>query len=108
MTSNLASLKLSIDNRDKSRYSLSQVSQILQHHRNFEELELKHGTLPAVERSGTPVPIVLPQLVDLRLNGAKGPVLQFVDLIDMSSPLHNAPYIFAIPTVYLFRVSLAL
>jgi len=88
-TSSLTSLKLSTSYTDEGRYTLSQISQVLQQHPNLQELGLKQGALPPTEKSTALLPVVLPRLVDLQLHGAKRPILQFTDIIDMSSPLHN-------------------
>jgi hypothetical protein len=88
-TSNLTSLKLNFPNNDNRRYTQSRLSQILQHHPNLQELDLRDGTTSPAEQSGAPVPIVLPQLVDLRLHGTTAVVAGFADLVSMVSPLHN-------------------
>ena len=93
-TSNLTSLKLYFLGDDKRRHTLSQFSQILQHHPNLQELDLERGGIPRPEPSGPPVPFVLPRLVDLRLRGMKQDVMGFIDLIGMSSPLHNVDIYF--------------
>lgn len=89
-TSNLTSLKLFVFCRRGDGYTLSQLSQILQSHPNLREIGLDRGAIPLpVPSQPPPVPFVLPQLVDLRLYGPELPVLGFIDLIGMSSPLHN-------------------
>jgi hypothetical protein len=88
-TSNLTSLKLFLAYGWKGRYTLAQFSQILQRHPNLQELDLNHEAIPLPDASGTPVRFTLPRLVDLRLHGTKGAILGFIDLIGMSSPLHN-------------------
>lgn len=88
-TSNLVSLKLGVPCGGGSYYTRSQFSQILQRHPNLEELHLWQGGMPRVEPSIPLVPIVLPRLVDLRLQGTTAIVAEFVGLIGMSSPLHN-------------------
>jgi len=88
-SSNLASLKLFLPYKKKGQYTLVQFSQILQRHPNLRELDLSHGAIPLSGTPGTPVPFVLPQLIDLRLYGTSEPILEFVDFIGMSSPLYN-------------------
>jgi len=104
-TSNLTSLILFIPYGEKGRHTLAQFSQILQQHSNLRELDLNGGAIPLPGISGTPVPFVLPQLVDLRLHGTMEDIPGFIDLIGMSSPLRNvvihfdcAPH-FTIPTL---------
>jgi len=88
-TSNLTSLKLNLQDPDPRRYTLSQLSRVLQQHPNLQELELQEGALPPVEKSGTPAPVVLPRLIDLSLCGSNTSIAGFIDLVSMSSPLHN-------------------
>jgi len=88
-TSNLTSLTLYHTYDDECRYTRSQFYQILQRHPNLQKLDLGNGALPPVEESGTPVPIVLPRLVNLRLYGMEAVVVGFLDLISMSSPLYS-------------------
>ena len=88
-TSKLTSLKLFLPYGEKERYTLAQFSQILQHHPTLEELDLNHGGVPLSGTPGSPVPFLLPRLVDLRLYGTRGAIIGLVDLIGMSSPLHN-------------------
>lgn len=45
--------------------------------------------LPSIVNSGGVVLVVLPRLVDLKLHGTDEAIEQFIDLIGMSSPLHN-------------------
>ena len=88
-TSNLTSLKLDPPYNDNRRYTQSQLLEVLQHHPNLKQLNLRAGGLPSVENSGELVPIILPCLVDLRLYGMVGTINGFIDLVSMSSPLHN-------------------
>ena len=88
-TSNLTSLKLNLPDNGNRRYTRSQFSQILQHHPNLRELDLRDGATSPADQSGAPVPIVLPQLVDLRLHGTAAVVAGFVDIVSMASPLQN-------------------
>jgi hypothetical protein len=88
-TSNLTSLKLNIPDGYEPRPTQSQFSQILQRHPNLRELDLRHSAIPLAEKSGAPDPIVLPQLVDLRLYGNWAIVAEFMDLLNMASPLHH-------------------
>ena len=88
-TSNLVSLKLGIPESDTSRYTRSQFSKILQCHQNLQELHLWQGGMPLVEPPEPSVPIVLPRLIDLQLYGTEAIIAGFVDLVSMSSPLHN-------------------
>ena len=88
-TSHLTSLKLNLPDKGNRRYTQSQLSQILQHHPDLRELDLGGGASSLTEQSGELVPIVLPQLVDLRLRGTAVIVAGFVDLVSMASPLHN-------------------
>ena len=102
-TSNLTSLKLHGAYDDQNRHNQSQFSQILQLHPNLQELVLKEGGLPLVEKSRAPTPVVLPQLVNLTLEGVVPLIAGFVDLINMSSPLNNVvihfQYIYSSPTI---------
>ena len=88
-TSNLTSLKLSLSLTGKFRYTLSQFSQILQHHPNLRELDLQQSGTTVPEPSGPLVPLVLPRLVDLRLYSTEPTITGLIDLIGVSSPLHN-------------------
>jgi len=88
-TSKLTSLKLFLPYEIKGRYTLVQFSQILQQLPDLQELDLNHGAIPPSGKSGTPVPFILPRLVNLRLYGAETAILGFIDLIGMSSPLRN-------------------
>jgi hypothetical protein len=89
-TSTLTSLKLSLPHGKKDRYTLSQLSHILQRHPNLRELELNLGAIPQLGSSRSPpVPFTLPQLVTLRLYGVEATVLGFLDFIGLRSPLHN-------------------
>jgi hypothetical protein len=85
-TSILTSLKL---DPVQSQYTLPQLLQVLQQHPNLKQLNLTSGKLPSVENSGELVPVLLPHLVDLRLCGASETIKGLIDLISMSSPLHN-------------------
>jgi len=90
ITSNLTSLKLSLrDDFGPRRYTLSQLSRVLQQHPDLQELELQEGALPPVEKSGAPAPVVLPRLINLSLYGSSTSITAFMDLVNMSSPLHN-------------------
>jgi hypothetical protein len=88
-TSNLTSLKLDSPYNDTRRYTRSQFLQVLQHHPNLKQLDLKAGGLPSVEDSAGLVPVVLPHLIDLKLCSTDEAIEGFVDLVGMSSPLHN-------------------
>lgn len=88
-TSNLTSLKLNIPDGYEPRHTQSQFSQILQQHPNLRELDLGHSAIPLAPKSGAPDPIVLSQLVDLRLYGNWAIVAEFIDLLNMASPLHH-------------------
>jgi hypothetical protein len=88
-TSNLTSLTLRPPHDDSRRYTRFQFLQVLQHHPNLKQLDLRAGGLPSVEDSGELVPVVLPHLVDLMLDGADEAIEGFIDLISMSSPLRN-------------------
>ena len=89
-TSNLVSLKLEIPHTSAGCYTGFQFSQIIQRHPNLQELDLKEGATPRIEKSGAaPVPVVLPQLVNLILDGVDPVIARFMDHISMSSPLHN-------------------
>jgi len=88
-TSKLTSLKLFLPYEEKGRYTLDQFSQILQRHPTLQKLDLNHGAIPLPRTSGTLAPFVLSRLVDLRLHGTEGAIFRFIDLIGMSSPLHN-------------------
>ena len=74
-TSDLTSLKLSFPYGHGPRYTLAQFSQILQKHPNIRELDLKDGATPPVGSSEAPVPFALPQLVDFKLRGMAGSIL---------------------------------
>ena len=87
-TSSLTTLKLCFS-YDEISCTLSQFSQILQHHPNLRELDLHHDGIPQSESSEPLVPCVLPQLVYLRLYGTELAIKEFVEFIGMSSPLHN-------------------
>ena len=87
-TSSLTSLKLFLP-YDKNNQTLSQFSQILQQHPNLRELDLSRGAIPLAESSSVPVPFILPRLAKLRLYGMEAAILGFIDLIGMSSPLHD-------------------
>ena len=93
-TSKLTSLKLFLPYGRVGHYTLAQFSQILQPHPNLQKLDLNHGAIPFRGLSETPIPFVLPQLTDLRLHGAKGAILGFIDLIGTSSPLHDVTICF--------------
>ena len=88
-TSNLTSLKLFLPYGRESFYTLSQFSKILHRHPNLQELDLGCGAMPLPGPTVSLVPPALPQLVSLRLHGRGAAILGFVDLIGMSSPLHD-------------------
>jgi len=88
-TSKLTSLKLFLPYGENGRYTLTQFSQILQQHPTLEELDLNHGAIPLSGTPGIPVSFTLPRLVNLRLYGTKGAIIGLIDLIGMSSPLHD-------------------
>ena len=88
-TSSLTSLKLALPYGRENHYTLSQFSQILQHHPNLRELDLNRGAIPFPELSSTSVPVTLTRLEILRLHGGEAAILGFIDLIGMSSPLHD-------------------
>ena len=97
-TSKLISLRLFLPYETyerKGRYTLGQLSKILRQHPTLEELDLNHAAVPLPSASGTCVPFVLPRLVDLRLHGTSESILGLIDLIGMSSPLHNVVIRFA-------------
>ena len=50
-----------------------------------------------VESSEAPVPFVPPRLVNLKLHGIAECISEFINLIDMSSPLHNVIFHFHYP-----------
>jgi len=88
-TSNLVSLRLGIPYHDKRCYTRSQFSKILQRHPNLRELYLWQGAMPQIEPSEPFIPVVLPRLVDLRLHGTEAIIAGCMDIVSMSSPLHN-------------------
>jgi len=88
-TSNLISLKLGSPHRDGNHYTPSRFSKMLQRHSNLQELHLWQSGIPQARSSGSSVPIVLPRLVDLQLDGTAATIAGFLALISMSSPLHN-------------------
>ena len=88
-TSKLISLKLFLPYQKKGRYTLAQFSEILRQHPTLQELDLNHGAIPIPDVPGTLPLVVLPRLVDLRLHGTNESILGLIDLIGMSSPLHN-------------------
>jgi len=94
-TSSLTSLKLFLPYRKEDRYTPLQFSQILQQHPNLQELELNHGAIPLPGPSSAPAPFTLPRLVSLRLHGMEAAISGLIDLIDMSSPLHDVVIRFA-------------
>jgi len=85
----LTSLSLFLPYLKREPYTLSQFSQILQRHPNLRELDLNCGAIPLPGPPGALVSFVLPRLVDLRLYGVEAAILRFIDLIGMSSPLHD-------------------
>lgn len=89
-TSRLTSLKLSLPLGKNNPFTLSQFSQILQQHPSIRELDLNRAAipLPGPERTAS-TPFILPQLVSLRLDGRETAISGFLDLIGMSSPLHD-------------------
>ena len=88
-TSILTSLKLSFSIDNQRRYTLAQLSRILQKHPNLQKLDLEEGAMPRVDPSEVPVQCALPQLVDLTLGSDIGRISGFLGLVDMSSPLYN-------------------
>ena len=88
-TSKLTSLKLFLPYEKKGRYTLVEFSNILQQHPTLEVLDLNHGAIPLPGAPGISTSVVLPRLVVLRLHGTNGSILGLLDLIDVSSPLHN-------------------
>jgi hypothetical protein len=77
---------------------LTQLSVVLQKHPNLRELDLEDGTMPQIETSSAAaVPIALPHLTDLKLCGTGVCILGFLNLIGMSSPLHNVELVFKYP-----------
>ena len=96
-TSNLTSLNLSFHDDTGLRYTLAQLSRILQKHPNLRELDLKDGATPQAESPEAPVPCVLPRLADLKLHSTPGRILGLINLIGMSSPLHNVVLHFRYP-----------
>ena len=88
-TSSLTSLKLHFPYQKRNHYTLSQFSQIHQHHPNLQELDLNHGAIPLPGPSSDSAPFTLPRLVGLRLHGVEAAISGFIDLIGMSSPLHD-------------------
>jgi len=94
-TSNLTSLKLSFPYTTRPRYTLAQLSRILQKHPNLRELDLKDGAMPQVESADAPVPSTLSQLTDLELGGTVESILGLVNLIGTSSPLLNVAFHFS-------------
>ena len=97
-TSNLTSLKLCTSDGAGPPYTLAQLSEILQKHPNLRELDLKGATAPQAESREAPVPLVLPQLADLSLCSTSSCILGIINLIDMSSPLHNVVLHFHYPS----------
>ena len=88
-TSNLTSLKLDLTYNDNRRYARFQFLQVLRQHPNLKQLDLMGAGLPSIGNSGELVPVVLPRLVDLKLHGTDEAIEEFIDIISMSSPLHN-------------------
>ena len=88
-SSNLVSLKLAIPYGNKKRFTQFQFSQIFQHHPNLQELHLWKGAMPQFGSSGTSAPFTLQKLVDLRLDGSRAVIAQFIDFIGLSAPLDN-------------------
>jgi len=88
-TSKLTSLKLFLSYEEKGQYTLVQFAQILRQHPTLEELDLNCRAIPQSGTLGSPVPFVLPRLVNLRLFGSKKAIVGLIDLIGMSSPLHK-------------------
>ena len=88
-TSGLTSLKLSLPRTGDNPLTPSRFSRILQQHPNIRELDFKNA-IPLPGPSGaSSVPIILPRLVNLRLDDKSAAILGLMDLIDMSSPLHD-------------------
>ena len=61
--------------------------------------------MPLSKPSGPLVPFALPQLVDLRLYGTTPTIIGFMDLVDVSSPLHDViiyfEYVYGITVPFL-------
>ena len=88
-TSKLTSLKFFLPYEVEGHYTLARFSQLLQQHPNLQRLDLNSAAIPLPGTSEGLVSFSLPRLVDLRLHGMKNDILGFIDLIGMSSPLHN-------------------
>ena len=88
-TSSLTSLKLSADMHMENHYTLPQFSRVLQQHPNLQELHLDFAAIPLPGPPNTSVPFTLPRLVTLRLFGFWSAISDFIDLIGLSSPLHD-------------------
>ena len=88
-TSNLSSLKLRSPYDILPHYTLAQVSQVLHRHSDLRELDFEIGAAPLIESPDAPVPFPLPQLVNLRLYATETAIARLIDLVRMSSPLHN-------------------
>lgn len=97
-TSNLTSLKLRSLYSPGPSYTLARLSGVLQKHPNLRELDLEEGTMPRIESSEAPVYLTLPHLIDLKLCGTAACILGFINLIGMSSPLHNVGLVIHYPT----------
>jgi hypothetical protein len=85
----------------KSYYTSVQFSRILQQHPNLRELELVFNAIPLPGPTGTsPVSFTLPQLTSLGLYGTDVAVVEFLEFIGMSSPLHDVVLRFSRPPFF--------
>ena len=97
MTSDLTSLKLSFPTGTKPHYTLSQFSDILRKHPNFQTLALEDGGMPRASPTEAPVSFVPSRLVDLTLCGTVECISGFLNHTDMSSPPYNIVLRFSHP-----------
>ena len=89
-TSSLTSLTLSFPDRGTGdQYTIPQFSRILQQDPNLQELDLSSSAMPLPEPSNASDPLILPRLATLRLYGTEAAISGFIDIIGVSSPLHN-------------------
>jgi hypothetical protein len=88
-TSNLSSLKLRSPYDILPHYTLAQLSQVLHRHSDLRELDFEICAAPLIESPDAPVPFPLPQLVNLRLYATETAIAGLIDLVRMSSPLHD-------------------
>ena len=96
-TSNLTSLKLSLSPGSGNRFTPAELAQVFQLHPNLQELDLSRSGIPLSGQSNPPASFILPRLVHLRLYGAVATISGFIDLLGMSSPLHNVVIRFVFP-----------